>query len=169
MSTLQGARLFHDGQFEGARTHIPVFLGRGPDEPVDRELQDFYVRLVRAVAESELGRAEWSLCDCTGWPDNDSHRQLVAWAWRHGGARSLVVVNLSPADAQARVHLPWDDVGTRSWSLVDRLDGASFERAGDEIAADGLYVALPGWGTHFLRLTPVAVGAASVAASAAAR
>ena len=31
-STLQGARLYHDGQLEGRRTRIPVFLARGPDE-----------------------------------------------------------------------------------------------------------------------------------------
>jgi hypothetical protein len=127
----------------------------------DPDLRAFYLRLVRAVAQSELQSAEWSLCDCTGWPDNDSHRQLVAWAWRRGDARHLVVVNLSGGDAQARVHLPWGDLGGRSWSLADRLDGRCFERSGDDIAADGLFVSLPGWGTHFLGLVPVALGAAA--------
>ena len=36
MSTLQGARLYHDGQLEGRRTHIPVFLGRGPRRSAGR-------------------------------------------------------------------------------------------------------------------------------------
>ena len=36
ISTLQGARLYHDGQLEGLRTRIPVFLDRGPDEPSRR-------------------------------------------------------------------------------------------------------------------------------------
>ncbi|MGO9753812.1 MAG: alpha-amylase family glycosyl hydrolase, partial [Solirubrobacteraceae bacterium] len=44
ISTLQGARLYHDGQFEGARVRIPVFLGRGPQEPVDEDLRSFYTR-----------------------------------------------------------------------------------------------------------------------------
>ena len=35
ISTLQGARLYHDGQLDGLRTRIPVFLDRGPDEPID--------------------------------------------------------------------------------------------------------------------------------------
>ena len=39
MSTLEGARLYHDGQFEGRRVHVPVFLGRAPDEPVDADLE----------------------------------------------------------------------------------------------------------------------------------
>src|SRR3954454_11415340 len=81
MSTLRGARLYHDGQLEGHRTRIPVFLGRGPDEPADGELRAFYVRLLRAVADGDLRRGEWQLCACEGWPDNDSHRRLVAWCW----------------------------------------------------------------------------------------
>ena len=35
-STLPGARMFHEGQFEGRKVRLPVFLGRRPDEPVDR-------------------------------------------------------------------------------------------------------------------------------------
>ena len=34
ISTLQGARLYHDGRLEGRHTRIPVQLGRGPDEPL---------------------------------------------------------------------------------------------------------------------------------------
>ena len=66
----QGARLYHDGQLDGRRTRIPVFLGRGPDETADRDLRAFYEqKLVRAVADSHLRDAQWQLCDCKGWPD----------------------------------------------------------------------------------------------------
>ena len=149
-STLQGARMYHDGQFEGRRTRIPVFLGRGPDEPIDAGLRDFYRRLVRAVADSGLRAAEWSLCDTSGWPDNQSHEQLVAWCWGDGDARHLVVVNLADAPAQARVHLPWADLAGDSWELRDRLGGVVFERDGDELGGDGLYVQLDPWASHFL-------------------
>ena len=44
-------------------THIPVFLGRGPDEPADAELRAFYERLLRAVADSGLRDGDWRLCD----------------------------------------------------------------------------------------------------------
>jgi hypothetical protein len=63
------------------------------------------------------------------------------------------VVNLSDAPAQARVHLPWDGLAGRAWTLTDRLSGARFERAGDELAADGLYVALAAWEAAFLAFT----------------
>jgi hypothetical protein len=150
MSTLQGARLYHDGQLEGRRTRIPVFLGRGPDEPPDSDLRSFYTRLLRAVEDAGLRDGDWRLCACEGWPDNDSHRRLASWCWRNADSRHLVVVNLSDAPAQARVRLPWDDVARRTWQLTDRLDGGRFDRAGDEIAAEGLYVALDAWASNFV-------------------
>jgi hypothetical protein len=150
MSTLEGARLYHDGQLDGNRVHIPVFLGRGPDEDPDSDLRDFYERLVRAVADSDLRDGEWQQCECSGWPDNGSFEQLVSWCWASAASRDLVVVNLAGGAAQARVHLPWDDLGARTWSLSDRLSGQQFERDGDEMAEEGLYVELDGWGFHFL-------------------
>ena len=150
MSTLQGARLYYEGQFEGRRTHIPVFLARGPDEPPDEELRAFYLRLLRGVGDSDLHNGEWRLCDCEGWPDNDSRRQLVAWCWSSSQARNLVVINLADAAAQARVRLPWDDVAGRAWELTDRLSDQRFERAGDELAGAGLYVELEPWASYFL-------------------
>jgi hypothetical protein len=154
MSTLEGARLYHDGQFEGRRTHVPVFLGRAPDEPADQELRAFYERLVRAIAQAGLRDGEWQLCEITGWPDNDSYRRLVSWCWSTPASRHLVVVNLSDAPAQARVRVPWGDAGGRNWDLADRLGGQHFERSGDEVASDGLYVALDAWAFHFLSFTP---------------
>jgi hypothetical protein len=150
-STLEGARLYYDGQLDGRRTHIPVFLGRGPDEPPDADLRRFYARLIRAVADSDLRDGDWRLCEATGWPDNDSYLQLAAWGWASSDDRHLVVVNLSDAPAQARVRLPWDDLAGPMWQLTDRLGGQKFERNGDELAVEGLYVGLDAWGVHFLR------------------
>jgi len=154
ISTLQGARLYHDGQLEGRRTHIPVFLARGPDEPADEELRSFYQRLLRVIAEADLREGDWRLCDCTGWPDNDSYRRLVAWCWSSPGSRHVVVVNLSDAAAQARVQIPWhDDLQGAAWTLRDSLSGQSFARDGDELAGEGLYVDLDPWGAHLLAVS----------------
>jgi alpha amylase-like protein len=158
MSTLQGARLYHDGQFEGRRTHLPVFLTREPEEAPDQDLSAFYHRLVRAVADAQLREGEWQLCPLEGWPDNDSYRRLVAWCWSVRQARHLVVVNLSAADAQAHVRVPWSDMAGKAWCLEDRLDGRVFERDGDELAGQGLYVALGPWAAHFLALSSHPVG-----------
>ena len=151
MSTLQGARLYHDGQFDGHRdAHPGVPRPRARTSRRTRTCARSTTRLLRAVADSGLRDGDWRLCDCTGWPDNDSHRQLVAWCWRAPDARTPGRRQPLRAMAQARVRLPWDDLAGRDWELSDRLGGQRFERGGDELAADGLYVGLDPWASHFL-------------------
>ena len=66
------------------------------------------------------------------------------------GAGHLVVVNFSAEPADGRVGLGWADLRGRGWTLTDLLDGRVFERSGDELADQGLFVALPPWGCHLL-------------------
>jgi len=152
VATLPGAMLFHDGQFEGRRVKLPVQLGRRPEEAPDRDLVEFYRKLLKAACASALREGRWRLCDVTGWPDNSSYLNLVAWCWRHGDERHIVVVNLSESRSQGRVAVAWDDLDGRSWLLADALSGDVFARDGNEIRHPGLYVALEPWGFHFLKL-----------------
>jgi hypothetical protein len=147
-STQMGARLFHEGQFEGRRVKVPVFLARRPPEPPDAGLAEFYRRLLSALRLAPMQAGEWRSCACSGWPDNATCENLVASSWRTDGAWVLVVVNLSAAPAQGRVHPPWSDLGGRTWRLVDVLSGDAYERDGTEMQTTGLYVDLPAWGAH---------------------
>ena len=45
-----GLRFFHQGQFEGRRKRISAHLCRGPDEPVNRDLKQFYERLLNVMS-----------------------------------------------------------------------------------------------------------------------
>ena len=56
VSTLQGAVLFHDGQFEGRRVRLPVFLRRRPEEPTDHSLEDFYRTLLKTLRAEDFKR-----------------------------------------------------------------------------------------------------------------
>ncbi len=152
-STLPGARLFHEGQFEGRKVRLPVFLRRRPEEPVDKELQEFYSKLLAAIDTPVFRSGEWKLCDRTGWPDNATFENVVAWSWNGEGDRYMIVVNLSDGAAQARVKIPWNDLKGNQWRLTDLLSDATYERDGDEMVSSGLYVDLQPWGYHFLRLT----------------
>jgi hypothetical protein len=152
VATLPGATLWHEGQFEGWRVRLPVFLGRRPSEPVDGDLRAFYVRLLSGVATRRTG--DWAMCRVTGWPDNHSWQQLLAWTWHDEDRRTLVVVNYAEREAAARVHVDWPDSAGRAWRLEDVLSGEVFSRSGDEIAADGLFVQLPPWAYHVLAWSP---------------
>jgi hypothetical protein len=154
IATLPGATMWHEGQFEGRRVRPPVFLARRPDETLDADLAGWYRRLLAAVAGRRVRAGEWRLLEPTGWPDNQTSRNLAAWSWAGNGSggRHLVVINLSGHPAQARVALPWPDLPGRSWRLTDLLGQDVFERDGDELASAGLFVALNPWGFYLLAL-----------------
>ena len=137
IATLPGATLWHEGQFEGRRVRPPVFLSRRPDEPLDHDLAAWYRRLLAIVDDHGVRRGDFRLLDATGWPDNQSCRQLLAWEWTAAdGARHVVVVNLSDRPAQGL--LPVD----RPERCTDLLDGAVYE------PLSPLYVELGPWGCH---------------------
>ena len=151
IAALPGARLFHDGQFEGYRVRLPVQLGRRPIEPVDGGLRAFYRTLLTEINEPVFREGEWQLCERHGWPDDLSWTNLVGWCWRLDNERRLVVVNLSGQPSQARVRIPWPELAGQMWELNDPFNGDIFLRYGSEMNDPGLYVGLPPYGVHFLR------------------
>ena len=72
---------------------LPVFLGRRPAEPVDHDLAAFYGRLLKATNRDLFRNGEWRLCERSGWPDNQSCQNILAWCWVKDDERALVVVN----------------------------------------------------------------------------
>jgi Alpha amylase, catalytic domain len=148
-SSLPGARLFHEGQLEGRKIRLPVFLGRRPAEPVDHGVQTFYEKLLAAIHTPIFHDGAWKLCGCSGWPDNQSCQNLVAWSWVKDNDRRLIAVNLSERAAQARVQVPWKELRGSTWHLTDVLSGWSCDRDGDEMVAAGLYIELEAWSFYF--------------------
>ncbi len=149
--TLPGARLFHEGQFEGRKVRLPVFLRRPPDEPIDDALRAFYSSLLRGINTPMFRDGEWSLCALAGWPDNHSCQNILAWSWHKDGERAVIAVNLSDQPAQGRVFLGWPDLSAGNWLLNDVFSGIEYHREGGDLLRSGLYVDLPGFGCHFLQ------------------
>jgi glycosidase len=143
--TLPGARLLHEGQLEGRKIRLPVFLARRQSEPVDQDLADFYSRLLQETGRDLFRTGDWSLCERNGWPDNQSCRNILSWCWQKGDERSLILVNYSDETSQGLVRVPWDGLRDRTWRLDDRLSEDSFERRGNDMRDAGLYVELQPW------------------------
>ncbi|HTG80830.1 MAG TPA: alpha-amylase family glycosyl hydrolase [Geobacteraceae bacterium] len=154
-ATLPGAVLLHEGQFEGRKVRLPVFLGRRPDEPPDAGLREFYATLLGAIAKEGVRKGAWRLCEREGWPDNQSCLNIVAWSWESKNAHHLIIVNLGDGAAQARVRVPGERIRGLSWRLIDLLNGETWDRDGDEMGGGGLYVDLGPWGCNFFRLQPL--------------
>ena len=152
VAAVPGATLVHQGQLDGRTVRIPVFLTRWPEETPDASLRAFYSALLREVGTPPIRTGRWRLLHCRGWADNDTSENLVACCWDDATNRCLVVVNLSAAASQGRVHLPWPDLDGHRWRLSDPINGDLFDRDGGELSAAGLFVDLEPWRFHWLRL-----------------
>jgi glycosidase len=149
-----GARLVHEGQLEGRKVRIPVFLARRPAEEPDTNLVAFYESLFDALRDQVFRTGDWHLGDRGGWDGNDTWQNLIAWGWRDDRPRKLVVVNFGDAPAAAHVSLPWDDLRGRDWILDDDANAQRYERSGDDLR-NGLYVALEPWAWNLFDLRPL--------------
>ena len=104
---------------------------------------------MRGLRAGELFQGLWQLCERSGWPDNASYMNLIAWCWQQDGARCLIVVNLSDMQSQGLVSVPWTDPADHEWLLRDLITGVEYRRNGSQMLKTGPYVDLEPWGYHF--------------------
>jgi glycosidase len=91
VATLPGAKLWHEGQFEGRNIKLPVQLARRFEEPVDQSLRAFY----RELLKMRRGGREWRLA-------TEGDDRILAWTWDEA---ERTVINFS-GDAVASMP-PW--------------------------------------------------------------
>jgi hypothetical protein len=150
-----GLRFFHQGQFQGRKKRISPHLVRGPDEPIDQQLAQFYDRLLTILRRPVVRDGEWQLLDCVpAWDGNWTWDCFLAFAWHGlGGERLLVTVNYAPNQSQCYVRLPFTDLGNGHWQLQDLLGTVTYDREGNDLQARGFYLDEPPWQASVFSLT----------------
>lgn len=157
--TLPGAVLLHDGQLTGRTAKLPVQIKRQPEEPAHKELEDYYLRLLREVRDPIYQQGDWYLFQM--WPiaeGNYSHQNLLAYGWYERAQEyRLIVINLTPHSSQGRVDLSaWPWLEDEEWRLYDVTDGQEYERHGRLMTREGLSILLDGYESHVFRFESVA-------------
>jgi hypothetical protein len=151
-ATLPGAILYHDGQFDGWKVKLPVQLGRGPMEPRNTDLYEFYGRLRNASKTVKSTAIAWTLATAEGWPGNETQNNLLAWCWEGKQDKFLIVINFAGFPSQGRIKLPWRNLAGKQWRLTDLMGNGSVHCDGNELQTDGFYVALHAWQFYILQL-----------------
>ena len=155
LATLPGARMFHQGQFEGRKVRLPVFLRRWPVESVNPATVSLYRALLPVATSPAIRSGEWHLCRHHGWPDNHSHTSLLTWAWWNQDDLLITVINYSGFSAQGYVTLPLQLPSGSEWKLQDITYGDLGIKPADELTVSGLFVDLRPWDYHLVRCTRV--------------
>ena len=149
-----GLRFFYQGQFEGRLKRISPHLGRAPEEPVNESLKQFYARLLEVLRRPAARDGEWRLLECApAWDGNGSNDAFIAFAWQGAdGVRVLVAVNYAAHPSQCHVRGSFGDLAGRSWRLRDLLGDAVYDREGNDLATNGLYLDVAPWQCHAFEL-----------------
>jgi len=142
-----GLRFFHQGEFEGRKKRISPHLVRGPQEPIDTQLKQFYDRLLAVLRQPAVRDGQWQLLECApGWDGNWTNDCFLVFAWRNTkGDCVLVAVNYAPNQSQCHVRLPFADLAGKHWRLQDQLANASYKWNGDDLQGHGLFLDLAPW------------------------
>ncbi len=150
-----GLRFFHQGQFQGRKKRISPHLHRGPDEPIDQKLEQFYNRLLAVLRQRAVRDGEWQLLECTpAWEGNWTWDCFVVYSWHGpGGEILLVAVNYSPHQSQCYVRLPLMDLVDKNWRMQDQIGTVTYDRHGNDLTNRGFYLDMPPWQASVFFLT----------------
>jgi glycosidase len=165
-----GLRFFHQGQFEGKKKRISPHLIRGPEEPINSELQQFYKQLLQILRQPSLHHGQWQLLECApAWDDNWTSSCVICFAWQgtkhetrdescdkdERDERYVVVVNYAANQSQCYIRWPWSDGAESDWRLKDELGTADYKRNGSDLISCGLFLDVPPWQTHVFCLSRI--------------
>ena len=155
-----GLRFLHQGQFEGRTKRISPHLVRGPNEPVDDRVKQFYDRLLAVLRHEVVRSGQWQLLECVpAWDGNWTSDCFLVFAWQGAGDERLVVtVNYAPNQSQCHVRLPFADLSGSQWRLQDLLGDAIYDRGGNELQDRGLYLDESPWRARVFALSKVQRG-----------
>jgi len=152
ISTINGVKLYYDGQFEGKRIKLPVQLIKEPEERVSKRVSSFYKKLLKITREDIFKKGVWTMIEPVPASEgNISYNNFFSWIWQYNNEIRIVVINYSPATAQCRLKIninsPKDNI-----TLQDLLTGENYLRSVKEIATHGLFIELKGYYSHIFNL-----------------
>ncbi len=152
MSTVQGLRLYYEGQFEGRKTRLPVQLGREPFEKVSLPVQKFYDDLLRITHKDVFKSGTWKLINPEPVdPLNNTWENFLSWQWSLDGELGIVVINYSRSISQCRIRFDLP-TGKEEIQLNDLISGMSYRRRVVEISERGLFIELKPYQSHIFSI-----------------
>lgn len=155
ITTLPGATLLHEGQFQGHRVKLPVQLRRRPHEDDQPAVEAFYRALLQEVTQPVYHTGEWVLRKVEPLsPGDGSHANVIAYTWRDDDERRLVAINYSDAPARGVVPLPDFDLAGQKWTLREVLERVSIVQPGHELSQRGVTLELAPWQASIIAFVP---------------
>ncbi len=154
MATLPGMRLYHQGELDGFKIHLPITLRMPADEPPDPYAAAFFAKILRVTGEDVFHKGVWNLLVVT--PEGDAPPDgLIVYEWRSENSWKVIAVNLTGQTSQGRVHFGGRSLPAKEYIFYDELNDVRYVRAGDEVRGAGLFVRREAFQAHIFDVSPV--------------
>ncbi len=152
ISTIQGMKLYYNGQFEGKKYKVPVQLGREPVENTNELIKKYYDKLLSVTADEIFTSGKWNMLQASPVDVKDnSYLNFFAWEWVYNNQRRIVVINYSNRISYCR--LKFDVSGyNENLLLKDLLSDVTYERSKHEIQNAGLFIELKPFHSHIFSI-----------------
>ncbi len=152
MSTIQGMKLYFDGQFEGKKTKLPLQLGREPEEKISESLKEHYYKILSITKNKIFCEGDWRIIDTIPISHDDpSFENIFAWQWQLDNELRIISINYSDITGICRIKFSLK-TAAKKIKIKDELTGDEYLRSVDEIRSKGLYIELKAYNSHILSL-----------------
>lgn len=131
LATTPSARMYYDGQFDGAQTRTPVQLGRDPFMLPNEQIKQFYTRYCSQLNNLQCNQESWQLCAVTAHIQgvDNNHETVFAWSWQKETTYYVVVANYAAHQSEVIVASPWQEVDFSIMSMTVAFSNASEDSA----------------------------------------
>ncbi|HEX6892676.1 MAG TPA: hypothetical protein VF141_18340, partial [Chryseolinea sp.] len=132
-------------------------LVRAPEEPLNTDIQAFYMSLLNVIKTQSLREGTWQLLECvSAWQGNGSCDDFVAHSWLgKNGERTIIVANYAPHQSQCYLKLPFQELAGSQWMFKDMMGEDFYIRDGNNLQAAGLYLDLRPWQYHVFGISKI--------------
>lgn len=148
-----GAHLYHQGQLEGFKLKVPLYLTRGLSEQIDENIHSFYKELLVALKDIPLNTVQWELVVLfPAWKENESYKNFIAVFGKTQGIYYLAAVNFADAQSQCYAYFDLSAISAEVLIFKDIAGQSEYIRNKEEIAIRGLYLEMSGYSFHLFKI-----------------
>ncbi len=151
--TLPTLKLINDGQLEGRKYSHAIQLRRLMEETPDNEINQFYKKLFDEIQRSSIRNGYLkSLKPFSAWERSPSFQNFIIYLYENDKLeKDLVVINFSAYQSQCRVKIESLDLVGKEFLIEDRLSDQKYQRSGNEMFYDGLFLELMSYQAQIFR------------------
>jgi len=145
--TMPGMRFYHQREFDGCSTFLPITLRIGAPESPDPWIASLFEQILSITKQDVFHSGTWNILTVAAEGDASSSN-LAVYEWRNATTWKLIVVNLGGEPSQGRIRFGNRTLAAQQYIFRDELDGVRYPRSGDELRTSGLFVRRDGFAAH---------------------